>query len=427
VITNWRSWVLLVLLVGPILAYMGFGAMWLGERGWLLAAAGLWIAAGIVFAILAERWTKARRPLLPPLDWEAPQTFSAFDREAWKLVEAEADRSETIPMEALSGADLYINTGRDLARRLAAHYHPLSHDPIEHVPIVDLLTALELAAEDLGNLCRQMPGGDLVTPAHWKHAVRAAGYIQKANDIYTYLLPIFQPMTGLVRLGTQKLMVGPAWKNMQQNLMRWFFRAYVNRLGTHLVELYSGRLVIGADHYRRLTRKARRQAEETAQAPVVAVAGARKSGKSRLIVALDRVRAGDLAPVRARLAASGLDEALADRLKELQWLEVPGYKVKPGQDTARERATRREAVEAAVEADLLVLVIDATRDDFFEDIQFAQDWEAWFRAHPGRDVPPALAVVTGGDRLDPDGQASPSAAGRPEGPARPPCAPAWRS
>jgi len=185
VITNWRSWVLVVLLVGPILAYMGFGAVWLREHHWLLAATGLWLASGIVFAICAERWTKARRPLMPPLDWEAPQTFAPFDREAWKLVEIKGERSEAIPMEALAGADLYIETGRELARRLAAHYHPLSHDPIEHVPIIDLLTALELAAEDLADLCRQVPGGDLFTPAHWKGAVKAAGYLQKANDIYT--------------------------------------------------------------------------------------------------------------------------------------------------------------------------------------------------------------------------------------------------
>src|SRR5690349_20023307 len=95
----------------------------------------------------------------------------------------------------------------------------------------------------------------MVTPAHWKRAVQAAGYFQKANEIYGYLLPIFQPLGGLVRLGTQKLMVQPAWRNMQQNVLRWFYRAFVNRLGTHLIELYSHRLAIGPDHYRKLTRR----------------------------------------------------------------------------------------------------------------------------------------------------------------------------
>src|SRR4029077_15956029 len=168
----------------------------------------------------------------------------------------------SLALEALSGFDIYVETGRRLARRLSEHYHPLTNDPIEHVPVIEFLTALELAAEDLNSLCRQVPGGDLITPAHWKQAVQVAGYLQRANDIYSYLLPIFSPMTGLVRLGTQQWMVKPAWRNMQQNLLRWFYRAYVNRLGMHLIELYSGRLVIGADQYRRLTRRSARATEK---------------------------------------------------------------------------------------------------------------------------------------------------------------------
>ena len=41
-------------------------------------------------------------------------------------------------------------------------------------------------------------------------------------------------------------MIRPAWKSMQENLLRWFYHAYENRLGMHLIELFSGRLVIGA-------------------------------------------------------------------------------------------------------------------------------------------------------------------------------------
>jgi len=252
---NWRAGVLLLLFFGPILAYMGFGTYWLWQRGWTIYAFAAWVTAGVAFSILASRWTKAQRQLLPPIDWDAPHTFGTHDRLAWDLVQQEAERSESLPMDSLSGVDIYIDTGRALAHRLAAHYHPLSTSPIEHVPVVEILAALELAAEDLSRLCRQIPGGDLVTYAHWKKAVVASGYLQKANEIYGYLLPIFQPITGIVRLGTQKLMVQPAWKNMQQNVLRWFYRAYVNRLGTHLIELYSGRLAIGSEGYRRLRSK----------------------------------------------------------------------------------------------------------------------------------------------------------------------------
>ena len=32
---RWRSWVLVLLLVGPVLAYVGLGMVWLWERGWV--------------------------------------------------------------------------------------------------------------------------------------------------------------------------------------------------------------------------------------------------------------------------------------------------------------------------------------------------------------------------------------------------------
>jgi hypothetical protein len=400
VIKTWQAWVLLILLFGPPLAFIGFGTLWLRERGWSLYAWGFWIAAGVAYYALLERWTSSRRALLPPIDWEAPRTFVPHDRKAWELVQEEAERGDAVSIEELTTVDLYIDTGRRLARRLAAHYHPLSNDPIENVPVIELLTALELAAEDLTALCRQVPGGDMVTPAHWKRAVEAAGYINWANDVYSVLLPIFQPMTGLVRLGTQKLMVKPAWKNVQQNLMRWFYRAFVNRLGTHLIELYSGRLLIGADQYRRLTRKAGKAAEDGVAGPgplTIAVAGARGAGKSHLLAALEKARASDLGPIRARMAAAGLDEEAVDKLKTATWVEVLGFTSGQAAETARERSTRRAAVAEALEADLLILVVAGTRDDVRADVAFARDWDHHFVDHPEQEIPPAVAVVAGAD------------------------------
>src|SRR5262249_14012305 len=268
-----------------------------------------------------------------------------------------------------------------------------------HVRVVEFLTALRLAAEDLTGLCRQVPGGDMVTASHWKQAVQVAGYIQRANDIYSYLLPVFSPVTGLVRLGTQQWMVKPAWKNMQQNLLRWFFRAYVNRLGVHLIELYSGRLAIGAGQYRRLTRRVV-QAPKGLDGEVppirVAVAGARDAGKSRLIELVQQARKGDPALVRARLAGAGIDESAFEHLQTAEWFEVPGYTADPG-DSARDRSTRREAVEQAVEADLLLLVVDARRATTDGDPPVAPAWGPRAVGHPTADVPPALVVLTGLD------------------------------
>jgi hypothetical protein len=408
---NWRAWVLIVLFAGPIVAYMALGMLWLAERRgplgwrgeWLYYATFAWVLSGVVFAILAHRWTRSQRQLLPPLDWDAPSTFTPLDRAAWDLVQQESETADRLSSAELTELDTYIDTGRRLARRLAAHYNPLSTEPIEHVPVVDLLTALQLAAEDLNELCREVPGGDMITPSHWKRAVQAAGYIQKANEIYTLLLPIFQPAAGLMRLGAQKLMVQPAWKGMQDNLLRWFYRAFINRLGTHLIELYSGRLAIGAAMYRKLTRKMSRRAEGADREPgpmVIAVAGAQDTGKTALIEALDRARRGDLSAVRGRLVAAGFDGELADLLRTARFVEAPGYTAATGKENARSRQTRREAVEQAIDADLLLLLIDAGRaSEPVADVRFVEAWQEWFASHPGRETPPAVAVLGHADRL----------------------------
>ena len=57
VLRNWRAWVLLVLLVGPVLVYMGLGALWLFQHRWLLIAGSIWVGCGVVFSVLASRWT----------------------------------------------------------------------------------------------------------------------------------------------------------------------------------------------------------------------------------------------------------------------------------------------------------------------------------------------------------------------------------
>jgi predicted GTPase len=401
---QWRSWVLVLLLVGPVLVYVGLGMLWLWERGWIVCtiAAVLWVVAGVAFSVLASLWTKSSRPLMPPLDWDSPQTFAPLDRDAWKLVQDEADQGETLTFDVLLGADVYIDTGRRILKRLAEHYHPLTANPLDDVPVAELLTAFELAAEDLSSLCRQIPGGDLLALSHWRRAVQVAGYITKANDLYAFVSPFLNPITGLTRLGTRQWIVKPAWKSMQQNILRWFYQAYVNRLGMHLIELLSGRLAIGAHQYRRLTRRptlAGATAVEPDLKPLaIAVAGARGAGKSRLIAMIQQACAGELNLIKARTEPLGLAPSLIDRLKEARWIELGGYPRFDVAETRRDRYQRDSAVATAAECDLLVLVIDACQREHTPDVAFAHSWDRWFREHPQREVPPTLVVVTGVDR-----------------------------
>ena len=418
---RWRSWVLVLLLVGPVLAYVGLGMLWLWERGWVACtlAAVLWLLTGGIFSLLAARWTKTSRPLLPPLDWDAPQLFSPLDRDAWKLVQDEAERGESLSFDALLGSDTYINTGRNLFRRIATHYHPFATEPLDDVPLVELMTALELAAEDLSGMCRQIPGGDMIALSHWRRAVQVAGYINRANDLYSFVLPFLNPVTGLTRLGTREWIVKPAWKSMQQNVLRWFYQAYVNRLGMHLIELMSGRLAIGAHHYRRLTKRPRMGSSgvlgEELQPLAVVVAGAAGAGKSRLIKMIKEACAGEMSLLKAKVAPLGLEPSVLERFAEARWIESPGYPAASAAESRRGRAQRAAALAAAAQCDLFVLVVSGAASDHSNDVAFAQAWDRWFQEHPQHEAPPALVVITGIDRPDfgggwkTDDQATPSA------------------
>ena len=356
---QWRSWVLVALLVGPVLVYVGLGMVWLWERGWVVCtvAAVIWVVAGVAFSVLASRWTKTSRSLMPPLDWDSPQTFSPLDRDAWKLVQEEADQGETLTFDVLLGADAYIDTGRRLMKRLVEHYHPLTAHPFDDVPVVELLTAFELAAEDLSGLCRQIPGGDMISLSHWRRAVQVAGYITKANDLYAFVSPFLNPITGLTRLGTREWIVKPAWKSMQQNVLRWFYQAYVNRLGMHLIELLSGRLAIGAHQYRRLTR---RPAADGSAGPRsrAETAGDRRGRSARGgQIAIDRgsikqACSGEMNLIKARVEPLGLAPSLLDRLKDARWIESPGYPRADVPETRRDRYQRESSVAAAAESRL---------------------------------------------------------------------------
>ncbi|MFO0890771.1 MAG: GTPase [Isosphaeraceae bacterium] len=402
ILRQWRTWVLAFLLIGPVLAYVGFGTIWLWEHSWLWIATLLWIVAGVAFSIFAARWTRSVHKLMPPLDWNSPNTFSPRDRDAWRIVEEEAAAGETLPLGDLMGPEIYMETGRRLLGRLASFYHPGVSHPLDEVPLVELLTAIELASEDLARLTRQVPGGDLLSLSHWRGAVQVAGYISKANDLYSLLSPILNPLSGLTRLGTRELLVKPAWRDMQQNILRWFYQAYVNRVGVHLIELMSGRLVIGADHYRKLTRRTALPAPDSAgETPLTAVViGARGSGKSRLVQAIKQFLGGDPALGRARLGSLGLDPGLFDRLAGVRWVEVAGYPPDVEGESRRDRALRQAAVLAAVDSDILVLTVDGRSGLRPADVALAQAWDRHFIDHPDREPPPALVVITGIDAAE---------------------------
>ena len=361
---RWRSWVLVLLLVGPVLAYVGLGMLWLWERGWVACtvAAVVWLLAGGIFSILAARWTKTARPILPPLDWESPHLFSPLDRDAWKLVQEEAEKGESLAYDALLGSDTYIDTGRGLFRRLAGHYHPFATEPLDDVPLVELMTALELAAEDLAGLCRQVPGGDLISLSHWRRAVQVAGYINRANDLYSFVLPVSEP-------GDRAHAAGHAGMDRQAGVEV----DAAERPALVLPGLRQPARNAPDRALERSTRDRRPSLSTAHQAPAhglercsgrrAQTAGDRccrrqGAGKSRLIAMIKEACSGQMSLIKAKVAPLGIEPSLIDRLKEARFVEAPGYPAASAAESRRTRAQRAAGLAAAAECDLFVLVIN---------------------------------------------------------------------
>ena len=404
-IQNWRFWVLAALLIAPPGVYIVLGAFWLASRGWLWVGFLTWTLAAISFSLLSVRWTRStRQPSIAPLNWASPETFAPRDLEAWKAVQEAAEQADGVTIAELISSELFIQTGTRLASRLSEIYDPGAETPVEHVPIAELLTALELAAEDLNQMIREIPGGDLVTFAHGKAAVQAATIVSKANDYYNYLSPIFQPLQGILRLGASKLMTQPAWRDMQQNVLRWFYRAYVQRLGFHLIEMYSGRLSIGAMEYRRLTGRGVGTSMASGKAAhdpgmTLAVCGARGAGKTSLIAALEQLRSIDLPELEQLLSERSIDPELAVPLSRGSFVETESYGTRGDRDTFLDKLARRKTLSQTLKADLFLLVVDISRTDFQADARLVQAWVDAYTTKSGLQRPPALVLMTKSDRL----------------------------
>ncbi len=84
----------------------------------------------------------------------------------------------------------------------------------------------------------------------------------------------------------------------------------------------------------------------------------------------------------------------------MRWIEVPGYPPVAEKESRRDRSARQSAVAAAIDCDLLLLIVDGRKGLQPADVAFAQAWDHYFVEHPQREAPPALVVVTNVDHPD---------------------------
>ena len=249
--SRWRIALLVALWLTPVAVLAGVGsyALWLA-RWWFYA---WWPLAGCIAAayLLGWYWQRSRR-LLPATNDEAGH-WTDRDREAWTLVETRAAKVKDVPIERLEDLHFYVDAGRDMAEELARLLPPDPSDPLGRVTVAEMLTVAELAAHDLHQLVDQyLPGGHLLTVNQWRTARRATDWYKTASNVYWAVAALFNPVQTGLRYVASQLGVSQPWQALQQSLADWFYTAYLHRVGTYLIELYSGRLGVGAERYRAL-------------------------------------------------------------------------------------------------------------------------------------------------------------------------------
>jgi predicted GTPase len=423
--SRWRILVVAFLVAVPFLTLAGVGSYYLWKEGlgytlwWPLAAC---MALGYLLG-----WTWQRKQqLLRPVDFTPPLHWTERDQQAWRLVQARAEQGAKLDLETLGGFQIYIDTARELALELARHYNPGVTDPVGALTIPEILAVVELASHDLAEMVDSyLPGGHLLTIKDWRRAKQISDWYQTANKVYWAISALFNPVNTGLRYAASQLGMSRPLKLLQQNLIAWFYTAYVHRLGTYLIDLNSGRLRVGARRYRELrgatttvppgdvpsapptgelgevaapagpAEAGRRSAEQVRRIGLT-VMGQVKAGKSSFINALlgEQRAITDVLPATESVTRYELQpEGIPTRLV---LFDTAGYgHAGPGEDQVR--ATE----EAARQSDLVILVVHARNPARQADLEMVRRLRSWFDTKPELRTPPILAVLTHIDLLSP--------------------------
>src|SRR5262249_40423173 len=141
-------------------------------------------------------------------------------------------------VEHLGELQFYVDLAQNMGMELARFYHPAAQDPIGSATIPEILAVVELAAHDLAEMVDQyLPAGHLLTVDHWRQAKKMTDWYPAFRNLYWVVAAFFSPVNTAMRLAASEAGMTRPWQMLQQNLVIWFYTAYVHRLGTYLIEL----------------------------------------------------------------------------------------------------------------------------------------------------------------------------------------------
>ena len=401
--SKWRLIVVAVLIAAPSLFLMGYG----GYQLWL-SGLSFWVwwpmMASLALAYLLGWYWQKQQKLLR-IDFEPALHWTERDRQAWQIVEQRAKAAEKLPSDRFMEFTFYTEVAQEMALEMARFYHPRAKDPLGSLTLPEILAVIELASHDLAEMVdKYLPGGHLMTVNDWKTAKQASDLYQTASNIYWAVSAVFSPVNTAMRFLASQAGVSRPWAMLQQNLLLWFYTAFLQRMGTYLIDLNSGRLRVGAERYRQLMSGVQSPVSEVKnespdigiKAVTLGLIGQVKAGKSSLVNAIlgeQRARTNVLPETREVTRYELQLEGIPTRL---EILDTIGYSHSgPREDQLP--ATQ----EAAKQSDVLLFVLHARTGARQPDLMMLQALRKWFDSRPDLKMPRVVGVLTHIDLLAP--------------------------
>jgi predicted GTPase len=404
---RWRAAVLTILLVSPFLFLSGLGAYYLWVNHWSFIA--WWpMAACLALAYFLAWYWQRQQKLLRAVSFEPPVQWTDRDRQAWRLVEARAQAASGLDVNKLTEFRFYFDIGQEMALELAQFYHPGAQDPIGALTVPEVLAVVQLSAQDLAEMVdHYVPGSHLLTINAWRKAQQVTEWYRTASNMWWLASAVLDPVATAARFAASEIGMSQPLQLLQQNLLVWFYTAFVQRLGSYLIDLNSGRLRVGAKRYRELVQQA---APPPAGQPSPPVPDAADQVRCVTLTIMGQVKVGKSSFVNALL---GEQRAITDVLPatstvtqyqlqppgiptRLVLLDTVGYGHEgPKQDQVQ------DTEQAAQKSDLLVLALHARNPARQADLEMLRALRGWFESRPDLKRPPILGVLTHIDLLSP--------------------------
>lgn len=397
---------IVTLFILPIACFVAAGAYALWGTGWLF---WLWWLLPLCWGggyLLARRALRGALAIDYGPHAIVPSFWTPRDRQAWGLVEKAAEDARSLAAADLIDPARYLAAAKKLSLDVARFYHPDADDPLSDLTIPEILAAAQLALEDLAELVENyVPGSRHLTVRRWRMLADAPRLYTAASNFSYAISALFGPASAISRFLVSRLVLGPAFDLMQQNVVLWFYTSFLHRVGIYVIEMNSGRLLRGARAWRDLTEKFTAPSDMVEAAEPVpkeqrvlslAVVGQVKAGKSSIVNALlgEARAATDVLPLTQEVSKYELRET--DLSDKLVLLDTVGYAL----DEIDDRGYAI-ACEVAREADLVLLVIDALNPGRAADKRMLEALDRYFRDNPRYRRPPILAVLTHIDLLSP--------------------------